>query len=238
MRTAIDLILLAIVIISIWSGYRKGLIMGIGGMVALIVSLYGGVLLSTAFSYELIPAARPFASGYVERQMNGDVLVRLGLEDTELSVDDILKGDPELRHEFCYECYRSVGIYTNAAEQMANEAESYAAEEGTDITTAVVEVLCSRVTFVAGVVLCFLLLYIILIAIGNIPNLTFKIPNMDALNDVGGAVMGLVKGVTLCILLCWALRFTGLVIGGDTLEKTLLAKFFIAIDFITVGVGI
>lgn len=238
MRMAIDLVLLAIVIISIWAGYKKGLIMGIGGMVAIIVSLYGGVLLSTAFSYELIPAARPFASGYVERQMNGDVLERLDLADTELSVEDILAGDPALRHQFCYECYRSVGIYKDAAEQMATEAEEYAVSESADIHTAVVEVLCSRITFVAGVVLCFLLLFIILTAIGNIPNLTFKIPNMDTLNDVGGAAMGLVKGVTLCVLLCWALRFLGLAIGADTLEKTLLARFFIAIDFITIGVGI
>jgi hypothetical protein len=42
----------------------------------------------------------------------------------------------------------------------------------------------------------------------------------------------------LCILLCWALRFIGLVIGKDTLSETLLGKFFIAIDFLTVGVGI
>ena len=31
--------------------------------------------------------------------------------------------------------------------------------------------------------------------------------------------MGLVNGVVYCILLCWALRFLGLVIGRDTLEE-------------------
>ncbi len=238
MKTAIDLILLAIVIISVWAGYKKGLIMGIGGMIAIIVSLYGACLLSTAFSYELVPAARPFASGYVERQMETTVLEKLNLENTALSVEDVLASDSELQHDFCYECFRSVGIYKNAADQMATEAEEYAAENNTEVTEAVVEVLCVRATYVAGVILCFLLLFIILTAIGNIPNLTFRIPNMETLDYAGGAVMGLVKGVTLCVLLCWALRFAGLVIGEDTLESTLLARFFITIDIITIGVGI
>jgi hypothetical protein len=238
MKTAIDLILLAIIIICVWSGYKKGLIMGIGGMIAIIISLYGACLVSTAYSYDLVTAVRPFASGYVERQVNKTVLDSLDLTDTELSVDDILAADPELEHQYCYECYRSVGIYDNAADQMATEAEQYAAAQSTDITTGVVEVLCSRITFVGGVVLCFLIFLIILTALGNMPNLTFKIPNMDTLNDAGGAVMGLVKGITYCVLLCWALRFAGLAIGRDTLGETLLAKFFIAIDFITKGVGI
>lgn len=238
MKVAIDLILLAIVIICVWTGYKKGLIMGIGGLVVIILSLYGACLVSATYSYEIIPALRPFASGFVERQMNSTVLENMGLANTELSYNDILDEDPTLRHEFCYECYREVGIYDNAAEQMASEAEAYAYEQDTDITTAVVEVLCSRITYVGGIVLFFLMIFIILTAIGNLTNLAFKIPNMDILNDAGGAVAGLMKGIMLCILLCWALRFAGLAIGKDTLSETFLGKFFVTIDFLTIGVGI
>ena len=121
---------------------------------------------------------------------------------------------------------------------MATEAEEYAAANGATIQESVVEVFCIRAAYVAGVALVFIVFLIALTALGNIPNLSFKIPNMDTLNDAGGAVMGLVNGMVYCILLCWALRFLGLVIGRDTLENTILAKFFISIDFITSGVGI
>lgn len=238
MRTVIDLVLLAIVIVCIWAGYKKGLIMGIGGMVAIIVSLYVACLLSAAYSSDIVPVLRPFASGYAERQMSTSVREELGLADTELSLEDILEQDPALRHAFCDACFRSVGIYPDAAEQMATEAEAYALEQGVPVQEAVVEVLCARAAYVAGVVLLFLVLLIALLAIGNIPNLSFRIPNMDILNDAGGAVMGLVTGITYCVLLCWALRFLGLLIGPDTLESTLLGKLFISIDFITSGVGI
>ena len=238
MRAVIDLVLLAIIIISIWSGYKKGLIMGIAALLAAIISLYGASLVSQAYSYEVVPVLRPFVSGYIQNRMENEVLEDLGIDDTSLSVEDVLSGDPSLRHDFCAACYASTGIYADAADQMATEAEEYAAANGATIQESVVEVFCIRAAYVAGVALVFIVLLIALTALGNIPNLSFKIPNMDTLNDAGGAVMGLVNGMVYCILLCWALRFLGLVIGRDTLENTILAKFFISIDFITSGVGI
>ena len=226
MRTVIDLVLLAIIIISIWSGYKKGFIMGIAGLVAIIVSLYAASLVSSAFSYEVVPAMRPFASGYVESQMQEKVLEDMGIADTELSYEDILADDPELRHEFCATCFKTFGIYEDAAEQ------------GSTIEEAIVETLCTRVAYVAGVVLLFLIFLITLLTIGNIPNLSFRIPNADILNDAGGAVMGLVNGMTYCVLLCWALRFMGLFIGLDTLGSTLLGKLFLKLGLVTAGLGI
>lgn len=238
MRAVIDLVLLAIIIISIWSGYKKGLIMGIAALLAAIISLYGASLVSQAYSYEVVPVLRPFVSGYIQNRMENEVLEDLGIDDTSLSVEDVLSGDPSLRHDFCAACYASTGIYADAADQMATEAEEYAAANGATIQESVVEVFCIRAAYVAGVALVFIVFLIALTALGNIPNLSFNIPNMDTLNDAGGAVMGLVNGMVYCILLCWALRFLGLVIGRDTLENTILAKFFISIDFITSGVGI
>lgn len=238
MRAVIDLVLLAIIIISIWAGYKKGLIMGVAAMLAAIISLYGASLVSQAYSYEIVPVLRPFVSGYIQNRMENEVLEDLGIDDTSLSVEDVLSGDPSLRHDFCAACFASIGIYEDAADQMATEAEEYAAANGETIQESVVEVFCIRAAYVAGVALLFIVFIAALTAIGNIPNLSFRIPNMDVLNDAGGAVMGLVNGAIYCILLCWALRFLGLVIGRDTLGNTILAKFFISIDFITSGVGI
>lgn len=238
MRAVIDLVLLAIIIISIWAGYKKGLIMGIAALLAAIISLYGASLVSQAYSYEIVPVLRPFVSGYIQNRMENEVLGNLGIEDTSLSVEDVLASDPSLRHDFCAACFSSIGIYEDAADQMATEAEEYAADNGETIQNSVVEVFCIRAAYVAGVALLFIVFIVALTAIGNIPNLSFRIPNMDTLNDAGGAVMGLVNGIVYCILLCWALRFLGLIIGRETLENTILAKFFISIDFITSGVGI
>ena len=238
MGTVIDLVLLAIIIISIWSGYKKGFILGIAGVVAIVVSLYGASLVSSAFSYEVVPALRPFASGYVESQMQETVLEDMGIANTELSYEDILADDPELRHNFCATCYKTFGIYDDAADQMATEAEEYADSQGSTIEEAIVEVLCTRVAYIAGVALLFVIFLITLMTLANIPNLSFRIPNMDVLNDAGGAAVGLFTGILYCMLISWILRFGGLAIGLDTFGDTLLAKFFHSIDFLTAGLGI
>lgn len=238
MHIVIDLVLLAIVIICVWSGYRKGFVIGIANLLGIVVSLYAAVLVSGAFSYDVVPVLRPFVSGYIETQMDETVLKEMGIDNTDLSYEDILAGDADLRHEFCYTCYTTVGIYDNAADQMATEAEEYADANQVQISEAVIEVFCQRAAYVAGVTLMFLIFLIALMAIANIPNLSYRIPNMDILNDAGGAAMGLINGICYCILICWALRFLGIIIGVDTLGKTLLARFFIAIDLLTAGVGI
>ena len=51
----IDFVLVAIILICGWCGYKKGLIMGIGGIIAIILSLLAANLLAKSFSYELVP---------------------------------------------------------------------------------------------------------------------------------------------------------------------------------------
>ena len=238
MHIVIDLLLLAIVIICVWSGYKKGFVIGIANLLGIIVALYGAVLVSSAFSYDAVPALKPFVSGYIESQMNDEVLDKMGLSDTDLSYEDILAGDAELRHEFCAVSYESVGIWGDAADQMATEAEEYADANGVQISEAVVQVLCERICYIAGVTLLFLIFLVALMAVANIPNLSYRIPNMDLLNDAGGAAMGLVNGLCYCCLIAWLLRFFGLLLGADTYQSTLLLRFFHSIDLITAGVGI
>lgn len=245
MRWAIDLVLLAILLLCGWNGYRKGFITSIGGVLGIVVSLYAACLLSGTFSYEVVPVVRPFASGYVERVISGDVTEQLGLiygEETpaadRYSINDALSQDPEAARRFAALTFKSVGIYDTTAEKMADEAVDYAGLHAVDTKTAIVEVLCNRAVYVAGVILCFFIILIVLTVLGNIPNLSFRLPNMEEVDEVGGAIVGVLKGILFCILVAWALKFMGIVIGKETLASTILGRFFIKIGFISLLIGI
>ena len=110
---------------------------------------------------------------------------------------------------------------------------AYAQESGVSMTDAVVAVLCDTVTTVMTTVIGFLLILILLVALASIGNLSFRLPNMENVDEIGGAVLGFAKGFLYCVLLCWLLSFLGLVIGKETMAHTTLGRFFLIFDTIT-----
>lgn len=240
MRAAIDIAILLIVIICIWSGYKKGIVMGVGGIIIIIISLYASNIVTTTFSSEFVPAMRPFASGYVDSQLRekDGPLATMGWSNTSYSVDDLLEIYPEQTETFAAEIYKSVGIYDTSATAMAKLAVERQETYGGDFVDNIVYVLCDTISFVICFSLVFLIILIVLTVIGNLPNLSYKIPNLDSVNDIAGAVLGLVTGIIFCIILVWALKFTGIIIGSETLSETVLARVILKLDFLIKFLGV
>ena len=226
MRAIIDIVLILIIALCTWNGYKKGLVGGIAGILAIIIALFGGSLLASAYSHEIVPAVEPFVDGYVDSSKNRDaILDRMGYGSSDLSLEDILAQDSSLRYDYAYECFTAMGLYEKRAEELAGDA----------VTKAVVSVLCDTLTRVGLMVVAFLLVLILLVALGNVGNLSFRLPNMEGVDEVGGAIMGFIKGFLYCVLLCWLLSFMGLVIGAETMSHTTLGRFFLIFDFLTGG---
>ena len=227
MKAVLSLLFLSILIFCVWSGYKKGLIMGVFSLIAFVISVYGANLLSQTYSGEVVDALRPFASGFVEvNVVNKTVRPAMGIDSSNLSVKDFFAQNPGHETEFCTLTYEGMGIHASTSEQMAGEAVAYAAENGVELMDAVVEVLCRRISYVGGFILAFVMLLILLTVIGNIPNISFQIPNHELLNDIGGAVAGLVQGLAFCLIIGWALRFVGLLVSQETLSNTFLVSWF------------
>ena len=237
MSTALYVIFALILIAAIWGGYKRGLVLSVANLAAIAVALYLACLLSAAFSGEVVSGLFPFADGFLDHQIEETVMPEMHLDPT-YSVKDTLEQHPGLTDVFCTNTYRAAGIAKEPAKQMSQEAQEYASTHMTDVSSALTQVFCQRMAYVAGTTIAFILVLVLLLAIGNLPNLTFRIPNHPRLDDVGGAVMGLVNGVAYCILLCWVLQFAGALIGRDTLDSNVLARIFMKIDILTLGVGI
>lgn len=222
MKTAIDIILFAIVVVCVWTGYKKGLLMGIGGILAIIIAIYGGNLLANVFSYDMEPTLRPFLNGYAEGVVSGEdsgVRTLLGWDRYDYSMDDLLNQHPERQAEFCRICYEAMGFDTATSESMALRAVTYAHESGGTVTGAMKHILSQSVSYVSIFILAALLILIVLTVLGNLPNLSYKIPNLDMVNDIGGAVAGLFTGLLFCVLLVWTLKFMGMLLGGALQES-------------------
>jgi hypothetical protein len=234
MKIIIDIMLLIIIALCTWNGYKRGLVGGVVGILAIIIALFGGSLLSSAYAHEVVPALEPFVDGYIDSQSTRDeVLEKLGYGNSDLSLEDILNQDSSLRYDYAYECMLKMGFYEKRADTLASRAVAVSDEESTTMTEAVVSVLCDTITYVGAMTVAFLLILILLVAIGNIGNLSLRLPNMEALDEVGGAVLGFAKAFLYCVLLCWILSFMGTIIGKETLNHTTLGRFFLIFDFLT-----
>ena len=267
MKIVLTVVLAAIFLAAVWSGYRRGLILSAAQLAAIVVALYGAALLAGLFSDRLLPVAEPFAGGYFEGQLDV-VATELPDNDAGLSGEDWVAAHPDTAQEYAEQCFAAAGVTGRPGRGRGTPAPPRRAGAGAtprappaapaspagrrwpcaalamrdeqDITlrAAMTQVYCARLCYVLVTSVGFLLILLILAAIGNLPNLAFQLPNREKLNDIGGAAFGAVNGVCFGILLCWALQFAGPVIGRDTLAHTALAKALQAIDVLTLGVGV
>lgn len=234
MKAVIDILLIIILALCTWNGYKRGMVGGVAGILAIIVSLLGASIVSAAYSHEVVPALKPFITGYMDSHRNRDaILERMGYGSSELSLEDILQQDSSLRYDYAYECLSDLGLYSKRAEDLAQDAVALAEETGVTMTEAIVSVLCDTITGVGTMVIAFLLILILLVAVASIGNLSFRLPNLESVDEIGGAILGFGKGFLYCILLCWLLSFLGVVIGKDTMAHTTLGRFFLLFDTLT-----
>ena len=238
MKIALDIILVAVIAIAIWGGYKKGVIMGIGGVIVLIAAMVLGNAFSNAYSPEVITAMRPFVSGYTDKLLDEGVYAELGVEGSDYSVDDLLKQKPELNVSASYRALKALGLSDDAAETVAMEAVKYSNENGIGLSEGLAETVCAKAAYVVGFLLFFLLAAIILTVVGNLTNLSFRIPYLGRGNEIGGAIMGVAEGIILCMVFAWALRFMGIVFPDGLLQETIVADFFMKNNLLASYLGI
>jgi len=235
MRFLFEAVLLFILLLCAWNGYKKGLVMCIGTILAIIISLYVGDLMGDTFSSAVTPVLRPFISGYMdgtEGVISESMTELIGTANSGLSVDEALAQNPDLKYDLCVNSFQQVGIYSSAAKSMATQATALSDESGVTLSSAIVSVACSSIAYTMIFILFFLLTVIIITVIGNLFNLSFKIPGKEKLNTIGGVAAGTLTGIIICMLVTWMLRFAGAFLPEETMRRTLLTALFLKINFI------
>lgn len=238
MKWIIDLILLAVVLLSARAGYKRGLLNEVGAVLCLLVSLYAATLIANTFTYEVVAAVKPFAGGAIESVIADEVPAMLGYDVNEYSISDIVNNDPEKAVDVAEATFLCLGVYAPTAADLAVDVQEYAAANGVGLRAAIIDVTCNTIVFAAAVALFFMIILIFLTVLGNIPNISFRLPNLEEVDEIGGAVVGVLRGILMGMLAVWALKFMGSIIGVDTLGSTLLGRLFAKIGIVSFFLGV
>ena len=240
LTTIINLVLAVILVVCAWQGFKKGIIMGIIDVLVIILSLYGARLLSNTYAYEVIPVLRPFVSGVMDSRVEDTAFSVLGYEPDEegdyhvdQSLTDLLAAMPESRLEIGRWTYRALGVYEDQADVLAQKTIAYMDENSTSLPAAVTQVICETVTWYGGFFIAFILLFTVMTVVVNLPNLSFRIPYVGILNDLGGLAIGLYVGMLLCSILALVLQFTGLVLPQETVREAGVAAWISKRDLLS-----
>ncbi len=206
----VDIVLLLILLLCAWRGYRSGLIAGILAVCAVLFSFYAADILADMYSGEFTKMLEPFVSGVVD--------------SASQSAEDYFaeKDRTPGVYEMSMKTMEGIGIMKSAAENVSKQIAEETSELGRELRTVTVNKLCAVAAYVLTYAVMFILLIIIFGVIGNLFNLAFKLPGLELVNGVLGTLLGLAKGLLYVFAIAWIMRFTGLLLSEERVDATFL----------------
>lgn len=218
----IDVILLLILVACVLSGYRKGLLMSLLGLLIAVLCCLGAsaaqrALTPTAVEYLEPKLAETIQAGIEDRitQDTQEALDDAGNQTLEIGGQSMdLSEIAEFLQRFGLDVEESVTQgATTALEPVAQAAAQAAAR-------AIAEQIAGAVIFFAA----FLILYLVLRSVALAINVVDRLPVIHTLNRAGGAVAGLIGGLLVMVVAAAVLRQAGLQEGAlGPLGQTLVA---------------
>jgi len=238
MSILIDLGLLAIVGFGVWRGYKRGIVPGVAGVVVILLACYFGNLIANTYADAITPAMKPFVTGYMDKVLSETVEEVVPKEQQAYSIQDIITINPEMAGNISTRSFAKLGVYEPSAEKLSVKVDAYMEETGGGLAGAVVEVMSGTFAYLLLFVILFALISILFTVLANVIPLSFRLPGLRLADAIGGASLGLIRGLLYLFIIAWVARFLGVFLSGEVIEKTLLLELFMDITPMSAVLGI
>lgn len=186
----LDLVILALLVYSFVIGLRRGLILSLCSLLAVLVALVGGWYLSASCAEPLAEKLEPlFLEAMADREEDPDGA------DSTLPEDQV---PPEETGSFSQLTGRFSQAMQERLAQSAQETETAALSA---LAASAAALVAKSLLFLAG----FLGVLVLWLILCHALNLVAKLPGLHGLNKVLGGLLGLGKGILLLMVARWAL---------------------------------
>lgn len=215
-----DVLIVALLVLCVWQGWRRGFVRTVSGLLALIAAVLVAAVFSGPISKALYTnAVEPNVMAVLETSMEEDLL------PTAEELDDAMEGLPEVVSTLL----EANGLGNGAA--VLAKVESLQGDESAaaGITRqAITPVVLPLIKMVCSVVL-FILSYLLALLVARALNVVTKLPLIKQANNVLGLFAGAVSGglwVLFAIRLLYAVAAFGVFpwLTYDSLDDTLLVS--------------
>ena len=244
MHILIDLLIVLLIGLTAWRGWKKGLIVGLCGLLTLAVSIYGANVVARAFYAEYTQILDPFISGYVDTSTSlvtgTDASESTGKDDAKTTKPYVFLSQEQKKdvYSVSYAVMRQCGVANRASEKIAQEfAGQYTTVDHT-LVEAMGEYLTGRITYMVLFAAVFILFITLFTILENVLNLTFAMPGIEKINRGTGAAVGALRCICLFLVIGCVCRYLGLFIGNDRIASTWLFETMINSNFIANMLGV
>lgn len=216
MKWIIIILLLGIVALCTWRGYKDGIIRGVCGILAIIISLYLAGVVAKMYNDEFDGMLTPFISGMVDSSVDK---VLSDDDEVVVHISDSEKSDVYM---LSYAVSRQLGVVDNAAKLIAEETADECDSVNQNMCSVLSDKLCAKFAYIAVYCVSFIVIAIVFSVIGNIINVSLIIPKLGIIEPIAGAVIGLIRGIILMYAVAMFLRYLGIIIPDELIEGSKL----------------
>lgn len=227
MGILIDIILIAVVILSVWRGVKHGFVRSVMNIITFIAALLCGWYFTPYL-------ASFYHEKFLLNKLSSDIynaidsLISSGIESINLPRLFADKPDAFL------EIIERYGADIGSLEQYFNSLNGKTGNITADISTRIAEPVSTGLSGILAFFSIFLLVILILKLVSFILDLIFKLPVLNAFNRVAGFVLGSVCGLAyawiLAVIIIAALPYLGMlfpeVFSQNTQTGSVLLDFF------------
>lgn len=218
----IDLLILTALAVSLYIGWKQGIVRGcltlIGTILSLIIaSQIADFVSSNIVEQMLRPAAHTALADYIQE---------IRLEDFALSPrDEVYRMIQSIENDLVRsEAAKFLDMFHIPTEFLENTTREMLLSLGNDIVDTVLRGTVRKIlsTIIYGI--CFAILSLALHPIIWTIDQAFRLPLLRQVNQIGGMLFGGLKGILLILIAIWILHRLGLWITDDMMEQSSLIK--------------
>lgn len=206
----LDLILLAILLFFVLMGAKRGFVLTLCSLVAVVVALVGANFLADTLTPKVAQAIEPTIETTIQT-----ALEKQGQSLQDMATDETLTAIRE-----------KGGLYAFVADAMEEALQKLdivpiVSTVATKAATAVAEQLAHGLLFLVA----FFLVLLGWTLLSHALDLVAKLPGLNSLNGLLGGVVGLVKGLIIAYIAVWVLYTLTGTVSQETAGQTRLFLF-------------
>lgn len=209
-------ILLVLAAFALW-GMRRGFVMTLCSLIALLVALVGALAVTNFFA----PAVAGWLEPVIQPSVAAAVEEALPEEATQagLSREQLL--------ELLEQTDLPFGLEDSLAELVEQlptlEPQTVVEDVALSLTQKAAQMIAKALVFLV----CFVLILILWHLLAHALDLVARLPGLHFLNRVGGLALGAVRGAVFVFACLWLLRFSGL-LPQQAADGSALLPFFLS----------